>query len=198
MRYGNAFYFKGINAGSIKMAIDAVNRQNMEDSVIKYASSYTQRKSKNFWIKDKIVLSTFLSIAKEINHEAGWDYDIDAIEPLQYTEYSSEVQGHYDWHADQHPEPYGDGKVRKISFSILLNDNYTGGEFDIETGNPNQPVRTKTLVAGKSKRKINQDTMQLPVNTGLFFQSGFFHRVRPVQTGLRKSLVGWVLGPKFR
>ena len=40
--------------------------------------------------------------------------------------------------------------------------------------------------------------MQLPVGSGLFFQSSYFHRVLPVKTGLRKSLVGWVLGPKFK
>jgi len=198
MRYGNAFIWSDVDQKKVADAIATVNRDEMEDSTVKFASKYSQRKSRNFWITDPYVLRDFLRIAKRVNKEAGCDYDIDAIERLQYTEYSSEVRGHYDWHADQHPEPYDDGKVRKISFSILLNDEYTGGEFDIETGNPNQPVRTKTLVAGKSKKRINQDTMQLPVNTGLFFQSGFFHRVRPVQTGLRKSLVGWVLGPKFR
>ena len=32
---------------------------------------------------------------------------------------------------------------------------------------------------------------------GIFFQSDWFHRVRPVTKGIRKSLVGWILGPKF-
>ena len=38
----------------------------------------------------------------------------------------------------------------------------------------------------------------LPINTILFFQSDYWHRVRPVTNGVRKSIVGWVLGPKFR
>lgn len=198
MRYGNAFIWSEVDQKKIADAIATVNRDEMEDSTVKFASKYSQRKSRNFWITDPYVLRDFLRIAKRVNKEAGWDYDIDAIEPLQYTEYSSEVQGHYDWHADQHPEPYEDGKVRKISFSILLNDEYTGGEFEIETGNPNQEIRTRTIVAGNSKKKLDETTMQLPVGSGLFFQSGFFHRVLPVKTGLRKSLVGWVLGPKFR
>ena len=70
--------------------------------------------------------------------------------------------------------------------------------FEIEIGNPNQEIRTRTIVAGKSKKQLDETTMQLPVGSGLFFQSSYFHRVLPVKTGLRKSLVGWVLGPKFK
>lgn len=198
MRYGNAFIWSDIDQRKLANAIATVNHDEMEDSVIENASKYSQRKSKNFWINHPKVLEDFMVIAKRVNKEAGWNYDIDAIEPLQYTEYSSEVQGHYDWHADQHPKPYDDGRVRKISFSILLNDEYTGGGFEIETGNPNQEIRTRTIVAGKSKKQLNETTMQLPVGSGLFFQSSYFHRVLPVKTGLRKSLVGWVLGPKFK
>ena len=80
----------------------------------------------------------------------------------------------------------------------MLNDEYTGGGFEIEIGNPNQEIRTRTIVAGKSKKQLDETTMQLPVGSGLFFQSSYFHRVLPVKTGLRKSLVGWVLGPKFK
>ena len=80
----------------------------------------------------------------------------------------------------------------------MLNDEYTGGGFEIEIGNPNQEIRTRTIVAGKSKKQLDETTMQLPVGSGLFFQSSYFHRVLPVETGLRKSLVGWVLGPKFK
>ena len=160
MRYGNAFIWSDIDQKKLANAIATVNHDEMEDSVIENASKYSQRKSKNFWINHPKVLEDFMVIAKRVNKEAGWNYDIDAIEPLQYTEYSSEVQGHYDWHADQHPKPYDDGRVRKISFSILLNDEYTGGGFEIETGNPNQEIRTRTIVAGKSKKQL----MRLPCN----------------------------------
>ena len=70
----------------------------MEESVIEYASKYSQRKSRNFWINDPQVLQDFMTIARRVNkYFPGWNYDINAIEPLQYTEYSSEVQGHYDF-----------------------------------------------------------------------------------------------------
>ena len=105
MRYGNAFIWSDIDQKKLANAIATVNHDEMEDSVIENASKYSQRKSKNFWINHPKVLEDFMVIAKRVNKEAGWNYDIDAIEPLQYTEYSSEVQGHYDWHLDRHKVP---------------------------------------------------------------------------------------------
>ena len=91
----------------------------------------------------------------------------------------------YGWHVDQHNEPYSDRRVRKISFSVFLNDDYTGGEFDLELHSPSIKPRYETF-------------SKLPLNTALFFQSDYWHRVRPVTKGVRKSLVGWVLGPEFK
>lgn len=200
MRYGLAFYNANINKRLTELAINAVNRKEMKVSTVddKAKTGHTTRASKNFWIHEHSVLKPFLDLALEINKAAGWEYDIDTIEPLQYTEYSSEVKGHYGWHADQHSKPYEDGRVRKLSFSVFLNDEYTGGEFDIETGMPSEPNRIKTLCVGKEEKQINETTMQLAVNGSVFFPSHYFHQVRPVESGLRKSLVGWVLGPKYR
>ena len=110
-------------------------------------------------------------------------FDLTAIEPLQYGEYAKTQQ--YSWHVDQHNQPYKDNMIRKMSFSVFLNDDYTGGEFDLEIFAPHLPERFKTFT-------------KLPLNSILFFQSDYWHRVRPVTKGVRKSLVGWVLGPKFK
>ena len=32
----------------------------------------------------------------------------------------------------------------------------------------------------------------------IIFHSDMWHRVRPVKSGVRKSLVGWLVGPQFR
>jgi len=184
MRYGKIYTTVDVNKNLIDAALNTVNSSELETSRIENTSSFSSRESKNFWIKDTRVLQMFLNFTNTINKNVGWDYHIDTIEPLQYTEYSSDVKGHYDWHSDQHPQPYSDNRVRKISFSILLSDDYTGGEFDIETGNPNMKDRIETI--------------NLPKYRAVFFQSEFFHRVRPVNTGLRKSLVGWILGPRFK
>ena len=87
---------------------------------------------------------------------------------------------------DQHAEVHNDNRVRKLSFSVFLNNNYEGGEFDLEVSNPSNETRYITF---------NKNT---ETNTALFFHSDYWHRVRPVKKGVRKSLVGWLLGPKYK
>jgi PKHD-type hydroxylase len=71
--------------------------------------------------------------------------------------------------------------VRKLSLSLLLNDDFEGGEFHINQGNEKQPI----IVPTKKGRAI-------------LFPSFMIHRVTPVTKGIRRSLVVWVLGPKFQ
>ena len=101
------------------------------------------------------------------------------IEPLQYSEYG--VGGEYGWHRDVHEKPYPNGLVRKMSFSTILNNDFEGGEFDIETKNPADKKR--------------YDTFDNKKHNTIIFPSHMWHRVRPVKFGVRKSIVGWVLGP---
>jgi len=135
------------------------------------------------FVYDKQIMSRWLSVANTINKDIDWNLELDAIESIQYGEYNEEQ--YYDWHIDQHKTVYGDGRVRKCSFSVFLNDDYEGGEFDLEIGSPKQENRLRTFA-------------KLPENQMIFFQSDFWHQVRPVTKGVRKSLVGWVLGPKFK
>ena len=69
---------------------------------------------------------------------------------------------------------------RKISFSLLLNDDYEGGELQIlkhPSGLTKVPKKAGTLV---------------------IFDSNCYHRVTPVKKGRRDVLVGWVIGPRWR
>lgn len=117
-----------------------------------------------------------------------WNFDYDVIEDMQFTKYG--VDQHYNWHADQMSIPYQDtdpllqGKIRKISFSILLNDNYEGGNFEFETGLPHHKDRIITLTP--------------KVGHAIVFPSFTYHRVTPVTKGVRYSLVGWICGTPFR
>ena len=71
--------------------------------------------------------------------------------------------------------------------TIWLNDpdEYEGGEFDIETKSPLEEIRYDTLKLSKGSIVI-------------FPSNKVWHRVRPVTSGERKSLVGWFSGPAFR
>ena len=44
----------------------------------------------------------------------------------------------------------------------------------------------------------NIDSVEMRKGTLILFPSFQLHRIAPVTKGVRKSLVVWVLGPKFR
>lgn len=101
------------------------------------------------------------------------------FDSLQYTVYD-EAGSHFDWHLDM-GDRYG-GPQRKLSVSLILSDpsEYEGGEFQIMEGAHPRPM---------------------PINargTCIVFPSYVIHRVTPVTRGVRKALVGWACGPKFR
>ncbi len=185
MRYGDPYETIVISKTLINRTLDKLKSEKFKMSTGKTLSSTneTKRNSNVTFIDDHVILKEFLDVTKRINNNASWNFNIDTIEPLQYGEYNQTQE--YGWHVDQHNKPYSDGKVRKISFSIFLNDDYTGGEFDLELHSPSVKNRYETF-------------SKLPLNTALFFQSDYWHRVRPVTKGVRKSLVGWVLGPEFK
>ena len=146
----------------------------LEDGVITEESGKVKRNSKIFFIKDNETCKEIFNLINETTVIQLTD-----IEPLQYSEYG--VGGEYGWHRDVHEKPYSNGLVRKVSFSTILNNNFEGGEFDIETKNPADKKR--------------YDTFDNKKHNTIIFPSHMWHRVRPVKSGVRKSIVGWVLGP---
>lgn len=145
-------------------------------------SGLIKRNSKVSWIKNKDICNkVFVQLRNQV---ASFNSHIhlDNIEPLQYSEYSSNEE--YGWHRDTHHDPYPDGRIRKISFSVFLNNNFSGGEFDLELYGPNE---SKRYIEIKKKQNANC----------IIFHSDMWHRVRPVTKGIRKSIVGWTLGPNF-
>ena len=123
---------------------------------------------------------------------SGWNYDLTFIEAFQLTHY---YEGNfYDWHSDVFEEPVIRNNIphnRKVSASIFLNDpeEYEGGELDLELRGP------KTRESEEGERF---DSFKLPKGSIILFPSHIWHRVRPVTSGVRKSLVLWVQGPSFR
>jgi len=146
----------------------------LEDGVITEESGKVKRNSKVFFIKDNKTCKEIFNLINETTVIQLTD-----IEPLQYSEYG--VGGEYGWHRDVHEKPYPNGLIRKVSFSTILNDDFEGGEFDIETKNPADKKR--------------YDTFDNKKHNTIIFPSHMWHRVRPVKSGVRKSIVGWVLGP---
>lgn len=123
-------------------------------------------------------------------------YDIDGFdgETMQYTSYSPGE--YYGWHQDTGlgtmSVPGEDAqevfmmknceRVRKLSFIMQLSnpDEYSGGEVQLmrDTG--------KTFFLPKERGSI------------IVFDSRTRHRAKAVRSGTRKSLVGWVSGPRWK
>jgi PKHD-type hydroxylase len=107
-------------------------------------------------------------------------YNIDGFEAFQYTVYKAKNKQHYDWHIDA--DNTSANYIRKISASIILTDpdDYDGGELQVVPhGRVDDPFSVKP------KR-----------GDVVFFSSWMPHRVSPVTSGIRKSLVCWVMGER--
>jgi PKHD-type hydroxylase len=106
-------------------------------------------------------------------------YDLYGLnEAFQYTVYEGAEGGYYGWHVDMGEKRY---EPRKISLSLQLSDpsDYEGGDLVLEAGD-------SSYQAEKAR------------GTLIAFPSFVLHRVVPVTSGVRKSLVIWVAGPEFR
>ena len=149
------------------------------------------RKSHVTFIQDKDIESEVTKVVNEVNEKTGWNFLLREFEPLQYTIYN--VRDHYDWHIDSHGKPYKNGLIRKLSFTICLNDNelennnYTGGDFEICLPHPYH-----------NKNKYFRFRKVFKQGTIIIFPSHIWHKVHPVVSGTRKVLVGWVVGKAFQ
>ena len=127
-----------------------------------------------------------MELSVEAN-DALWNFDLrTSLESIQYTEYYASENGHYDWHQD-----IGIGELpskRKVSITIQLSesDEYVGGELLICTGSNGKGELDNNKVCPRGK------------GVGVLFPSYMMHRVTPVTTGNRKSLVLWVGGGHYR
>jgi PKHD-type hydroxylase len=136
---------------------------------------FHKRNSETGWIFDK------LNFIVQAANEQFYNFHLNGYDSFQYTTYDPD--GRYDWHTDMaFGEKFGpDAEPRKLSMTLLLNDDFEGGEFQINNGKEETPV-----------------VVPMQKGRAVLFPSFMIHRVTPVAKGVRKSLVVWVLGPKFR
>ena len=165
------------------------------------------RKSKNTWIPTTHWITGWLWHYVQAANRNNFLYDISFIESesMQYARYG--VGEYYHWHSDTSiPVQYKpqiqisatesttddnylreraaikNELVRKISFSLQLSDpdDYEGGNIQfIDESN-------KNYIAPRQKGSL------------IIFDSRTKHRVCKVRSGVRKSIVGWVVGPRWK
>ncbi len=129
------------------------------------------------------------------NKNADWNFDIDYTENMQFTVYKENQ--HYDWHCDSLDDPYDcpkdvnrHGKIRKLSMSISLTDpkKYKGGDFEFDF-RQHENIKKHNFLKAKELK---------PRGSIIVFPSYTWHRVLPVTSGTRYSLVAWVCGKPFK
>jgi PKHD-type hydroxylase len=140
------------------------------------------RRTDLLWLDDLKGLDTIYKTVDALIHSVNnghYHWNLDYLEVMQLGIYKAKDQGFYDMHTDSRLS-MGSGKSRKLSFSILFSD---PGEFD-----------GGDLIM---HHRVNGHTVKLQKNQAVFFPSFMPHSVTPVTRGVRKSVVGWVVGPDF-
>jgi PKHD-type hydroxylase len=155
-----------------------------------------KRDSNIVWLQDRWIYKEIQPYVMQANQNAGWNFQWDWSESCQFTKY--EKGQYYDWHNDCWPNAYKTknpqdpttGKIRKLSVTVTLSDpkDYKGGEleFDFRNLDPDEP------------RKLVKCKEILPKGSLVVFPSFVWHRVCPVKSGSRYSLVIWNLGWPFK
>ena len=159
------------------------------------------RKSDVVWMDDTWIYREIHPYIQEANKAAGWNFDWDFTEECQFTIYKENQ--FYDWHNDSTWEPYDTpedlnhhGKIRKLSVTISLSDesDYEGGEFEFDFRNQ-EKHDNKHL---KLEDRFQSVPQIKPKGSIVVFPSFVWHRVKPITSGTRYSLVLWNIGKPFR
>ena len=129
------------------------------------------------WLSDAWLRDLLWGYVQQAN-QAAFQVAVDPECEMQFTEYRAVDGGHYDWHHDvnwnsQAPQD------RKLSVTVQLSDSgdYTGGDFEFDEVTTSADLRA--------------------AGTILVFPSYLRHRVAPVTSGVRESLVAWFSGPRW-
>lgn len=209
MAYQSVFLDTELPDIIIDELVEKFSKLEVEDSkIISPEQNDKIRNANNSWVNVDNWIAGFLSYY--INHinNKNFKYAIEGFDSdcLQYSEYK-EGQ-HYNWHCDDSLSsrcnmtistlsnefegvsvPYVNEKIgieyessRKLSFSLQLSneDDYEGGELQFLSDEGD------SYYAPKKKGAL------------IIFDSRARHRVKKVRSGVRRSLVGWVNGPRWQ
>ena len=189
MKFGNPLVKFKLNDHDLSIIENAINDYEL---VPGQASNQDSRSCEIAWIEDLELRTLLLTLCHQANVNAEWNLQILGAEGLQYTVYNE--GNYYDWHVDckgqLRSQMMGmgmcpDTPIRKISLTIFLNDpeEYEGGELELELYGPSQKERSVKFKESKG--------------TVMFFPSDTWHKVNPVKSGVRKSLVTWFGGSPY-
>lgn len=179
------FWKTGISTNQADLIVEKGDQLPVAEAGLGFDGSTVNdqyRSSEIRWMTPEPDVSGLLWHFANTANRNAFGFDISYLQDIQYTTYHATQNGKYDWHHDTfwgNPTSFD----RKISIVVQLSDprDYEGGDFEIDPqyqALPAEEIRTKGAV--------------------IVFPSFIRHRVTPVTKGVRRSLVCWVEGPKFR
>ncbi len=142
--------------------------------------AWIPKRADTLWIHDRL---------GEVASEAisSWQFEVEGFaEDLQFTLYDT-VGAHYTWHHDGLDEGL---EHRKLSMVLQLSeaDSYAGCDLEfLEV--------TEDYTASERDEYLCEVR---EVGTVITFPAFEYHRVTPLVSGTRYSLVAWLAGPPFR
>ena len=149
-----------------------------------------QRDAHATWLNEPWLYKEIQPFVNGANENANWNFQWDWSEEVQFTHYK--LNQHYDWHCDSHitdvTKNTRNGRIRKLSLVINLSDpsDYTGGVLQFDFNNTSvRGVPPHVCEAMKEKGSV------------VVFPSFIWHKVTPVTSGKRYSLVCWNWGNPF-
>lgn len=154
-----------------------------------------QRNSHVAWTSEQWIYKEIQPYVHKANENAGWNFEWSRSEVIQFTKYR--LNQHYDWHRDSFDEPFNktednplNGLIRKISIIVSLSEHgvdYEGGvtQMDFKDGHNGE---NNIIDASQLAKK----------GSVIVFPSFMWHRVTPVTSGKRYTLVNWNCGNPWR
>lgn len=171
-------YKNAIDDNTIAEIMKLSKNQWHKATVLSNGLDVSKRKTDIVWCNEQWLYDLFWDYMENANQKSKWNLDIDCAEDFQLGRY--ETGGHYDFHIDSNGFRQIDmpnnkllnGKTRKLSMVLWLNEDFKGGEFQFYDKEKIQPTK----------------------GTLMFFPSWMMHKVHKVTHGTRYSLVTWFCG----
>jgi PKHD-type hydroxylase len=181
------------------------------------------RDSSVSWLNDPEIYKIIWDFVHQANKAAGWNFEWDYTEDLQFTKYAPGQ--FYGWHTDAGPNAYRpfdstldkyhtnpDGSIMLDTFGNPLVENTCATENSNMYGKIRKLSVTvslsdpKTYKGGNLKFDLGPHQKKRyhickeirPRGSVIVFPSHIYHQVTPVTQGTRYSLVAWNLGKPFK
>lgn len=180
MRQNWQMWSGGLSHEDLSIILDEASKAKTEAATTFNNADTSVRSSDVAWLSGNQPVQDILWKYVDQANQAAFKVQVHNVSDIQYTEYHASKGGHYDWHIDVNwnSDHLWD---RKLSITVQLSDpsEYEGGFFEFsECQTPDERSRLKGTV--------------------LIFPSYLQHRVAPITSGTRKSLVAWFEGPRWQ